>query len=263
MVIEVVAEIVARLPEDDTVGQEHQQEVDDDQDREAMVCFMLISMVVDTIATIHCVCPSGKCVFRINLDTFVDLLVLSQCASEVRGDGEEADQPDSKNHHIGGPDLLCFTQMANRVAHPIWKVLSNCPVMIIMVPWSPLSPALPVQSTVYEGKVFLPAKCVVADTAGNGSHGVEVCHRSKITNSCLNPAEVQPPAPQIKWRPISIGIGSCHLHVRIWYYKSVPPMTMPWTMWVSPKLQYIRSQTERLMRRSVTGRWRRLNSPAG
>ena len=141
MVVEVVLEIVARLPEDDAVGQQHEQEVDDDQDGEAVVCFMLISMVVDTIATIYCVCPSGKCVYKITFDTVVDLLVLSQCASEVGGDGEEADKPDSKNHHIGGPDLLCFTQMA----HPSRQLLSNCPVMIIMVPWSPLSSALPAQ----------------------------------------------------------------------------------------------------------------------
>ena len=57
----VVVEVVARLPEDDAVGQEHEEEVDDDEDREAVVCFVLISVVVDTIATIHCVCPSVKC----------------------------------------------------------------------------------------------------------------------------------------------------------------------------------------------------------
>ena len=74
MVVEVVLEIVARLPEDDAVGQQHEQEVDDDQDGEAVVCFMLISMVVDTIATIHCVCPSGKCVYKITFDTWLTYL---------------------------------------------------------------------------------------------------------------------------------------------------------------------------------------------
>ena len=58
----VVVEVVARLPEDDAVGQEHEEEVDDDQDRVAIVCLALISVVVDSITTVHLVCPSGKCV---------------------------------------------------------------------------------------------------------------------------------------------------------------------------------------------------------
>ena len=59
----VVAEVVARLPEDDTVGQEHEKEVDDDQDREAVVCLVeAIVCLVDSIAAIHCVGPSGKSV---------------------------------------------------------------------------------------------------------------------------------------------------------------------------------------------------------
>ena len=56
----VVVEVVACLPEDDAVGHEHEEEVDDDQDRVAVICQVLISVAVDSITTIHLICPSGK-----------------------------------------------------------------------------------------------------------------------------------------------------------------------------------------------------------
>ena len=56
----VVIEVVARLPEDDAVGQEHEDEVYDDQDRVAVICQVLVSVAVYSIETIHLVCPSGK-----------------------------------------------------------------------------------------------------------------------------------------------------------------------------------------------------------
>ena len=120
--------------------------------------------------------------------------------------------------------------MANKVANPRWQHLRNSPVVIIMVVWPPLSPALPAQYSVYQGTVFVPAKVVVADTAGYGSHGVEICDNRQITKSSLHPAEVQLPASQIDKRPVSIGIGACQSHVRNNHVKLVPPMTIPWTM---------------------------------
>ena len=43
-----------------------------------------------------------------------DLLVLSPNTSKIGGDGEEAHQPDSKDYHIGGLDLLRSTRKVLR-----------------------------------------------------------------------------------------------------------------------------------------------------
>ena len=140
-----------------------------------------------------------------------DLLVLSPNTSEVGGDGEEAHQPDSKDYYICGLDLHCSTRQAHRGAYPNGKLLRNCPAMTIMVVWSPLSSALPAQSSgLHQGTVIIPAEIVVAYTAGYGPHGVEICHHRNIPESCLHPAEVQLPATQIKNRPVSIRIGTYH-----------------------------------------------------
>ena len=61
----VVIEVVARLPEDDAVGQEHEDEVYDDQDRVAVICQVLISVAIYSIATVDLICPSGECVYII------------------------------------------------------------------------------------------------------------------------------------------------------------------------------------------------------
>ena len=81
-----------------------------------------------------------------------DLLVLSPNTSKIGGDGEEAHQPDSKDYHIGGLDLLCSTRQAHRGAYQSGQLLSDCPAMTIMDMWSYLSLALPAQ---YSALVFL------------------------------------------------------------------------------------------------------------
>ena len=61
----VVVEVVAHLPEYDAVGQEHEDEVYDDQDRVAVICQVLISVAIYSIATVDLISPSGECVYII------------------------------------------------------------------------------------------------------------------------------------------------------------------------------------------------------
>ena len=111
----------------------------------------------------------------INFHLLADLLVLSPNTREVRGDGQEADQPNYKDYHIGGLDLLRSTSEVLRGAYPSGQLLSDCPAMTIMVMWSPLSSALPAQSSgLHQGTVIIPAEIIVTDTAGYSSHGVEI-----------------------------------------------------------------------------------------
>ena len=138
-----------------------------------------------------------------------DLLVLSPNTSKIEGDGKETHQPDSKDYYICGLDLHCATRQAHRGAYPSGQLLSDCPAMTIMIMWSPLSSALPAQSSgqsFHLEAVLIPAEIIVADTAGYGTHGVEICHHRQILKSSLHPAEVQLPSTQIKMRPVSVWI---------------------------------------------------------